>query len=303
MAGTTVRQLEYFVCAAENSSIKLAGENLNTSQPAVSTALNELEKTLGAQLLRRGAGKTVTLTPAGERILPLARHVLQDMKEIEALAHAEQNRVQGRISIAVSRALSPRILPTLAEQCALKYPKLELQLFDGLADEIQNELASGKADMCLLYHRQLSHNFKLETIATLTPYAVLPQQHPLATAKKVHLKQLETERLLMVGRPNTKNVIYQLVIEAGIDARFGWTLQNPETVRAMVARGLGYSIFSGKPRGNEAFDGSRVNYVQIADRVTPNNIVLATPQDIKPSARLEAIKQLLLEAGTQQGFI
>jgi DNA-binding transcriptional LysR family regulator len=65
----TLRQLEYFVAAGETGSITLASEQVNISQPSVSTAISHLEKELGVQLFIRHHAQGLSLTAVGRSLL------------------------------------------------------------------------------------------------------------------------------------------------------------------------------------------------------------------------------------------
>src|SRR6478609_1145676 len=81
-----LRQLEYFVAVAETGSFTLAAQRLGVGQPAASTAIRRLEETLGTELFARTANG-VTLTVAGETLLPAARRTLTaatDARELVA---------------------------------------------------------------------------------------------------------------------------------------------------------------------------------------------------------------------------
>ena len=69
----TLRQLEYFVTAAERGSVARAAAELNVSQPSVSTAVGKLEQQFGVQLFIRQHAQGVLLTPVGRRLLAQAR--------------------------------------------------------------------------------------------------------------------------------------------------------------------------------------------------------------------------------------
>ena len=72
----TLRQLEYFVAIAEQGSLTAAAASRNVSQPSISVAISDLEAMLGRVLFRRQAGRTLTITPAGRRLLLQARTAL-----------------------------------------------------------------------------------------------------------------------------------------------------------------------------------------------------------------------------------
>lgn len=70
-----VRLLELFVCVAEEGSIHGAARRMLVAQPAVSKALQRLEREVGAALVVRSS-QGVTLTPAGAILLGEARDIL-----------------------------------------------------------------------------------------------------------------------------------------------------------------------------------------------------------------------------------
>lgn len=295
MVQPTLRQLEYFVAAVDGGSVTEAARRCAASQAAVSTALSDLERSLGLRVLSRRAAKGVLLTPSGERVLPIARRILDDVEELVAAANAEQGEVAGPLRVACTLALSSRVLPVLAQRFAREHPRVELGLVDGLALEVQELALSGGADACILYARQLRPGFRTVRIRTAMPYAVLPDAHPLADRAAVSLAELADERLIIVQRAGSQGVIEALIAEAGVAPRATWSFANPETVRAMVAHGLGYSIFSGRGTHAESFGGHAVRFVPLSDAVTPNEIVLAVPSDRPRTARLDALERALLD--------
>ncbi len=72
-----LRQLEYFAAVAETRHFTRAADSVHVAQPSLSKQIRTLEHELGTRLFRRACGN-VTLTPAGETLLPLARRILAD---------------------------------------------------------------------------------------------------------------------------------------------------------------------------------------------------------------------------------
>ena len=81
MAGFSLRQLGYFVAAAESGSLAAAARRLNVAQPSISSAIRALEARFGLQLLVRHHASGVTLTPAGQRLLRQAGDLLQQFEQ------------------------------------------------------------------------------------------------------------------------------------------------------------------------------------------------------------------------------
>ena len=70
-----IRHLEQFVVVAERGSLGAASRSFGLSQPAVTRNMQALEHALGSRLLIRSSSG-VSLTPAGHRLLPLARSIV-----------------------------------------------------------------------------------------------------------------------------------------------------------------------------------------------------------------------------------
>ncbi|MDX6354292.1 MAG: hypothetical protein QOF98_1195, partial [Streptomyces sp.] len=71
------QQLQYFVAVADARHFTRAADAVHVSQPSLSQQIRALEKELGAALFSRARGN-ITLTDAGETLLPLARRILAD---------------------------------------------------------------------------------------------------------------------------------------------------------------------------------------------------------------------------------
>src|SRR5580698_2625048 len=94
-------QLEYFVAVAEEGQFTRAAERLHVAQPSISAQIRRLEKTLGAPLFHRGPGP-VTLTDAGQALLPLARRVLADLAEVVQGVADLESLQRGRVAIGAT---------------------------------------------------------------------------------------------------------------------------------------------------------------------------------------------------------
>ena len=76
-----LHQLRYFAAVAELGNFTRAAERCFVSQPSLSQQIIKLEHELNARLFVR-QGRTSKLTRAGERLLPRARMILNDVDEL-----------------------------------------------------------------------------------------------------------------------------------------------------------------------------------------------------------------------------
>src|ERR1700712_3111874 len=80
LSALSLRQMRAFAAVARAGSFTSAARQMNLTQSAVSMLVQQLEQALGLQLFDRGT--VVTLTAAGQQLLPLARRILDDLQQI-----------------------------------------------------------------------------------------------------------------------------------------------------------------------------------------------------------------------------
>ena len=96
----TLAQLRTFVTIAENKHFGTAATKLNISQPSLSQALVALETGLNVQLIERST-RRVIVTPAGEKLLPLAKATLDAAENFLSHAHGATGTLSGPLSIGI----------------------------------------------------------------------------------------------------------------------------------------------------------------------------------------------------------
>ena len=104
-----IRQLEAFVYTVKYQSFSLAAQKLYLSQPTVSSHINNLEKELHTQLLKRTT-KSLSVTPAGQTLYNYAAEIL-NLQQKAILELSDKN--QKLLHIGVSSVPSLYLLPEL----------------------------------------------------------------------------------------------------------------------------------------------------------------------------------------------
>ncbi len=112
MAHVTLRQLRYFDALARHSHFGRAAAACAISQPALSMQIKELEESLGAVLIERGA-RQVRLTKFGEEAALRVRDILRSVDELGDFARASRDRLAGRLRIGMIPTIAPYLLPTV----------------------------------------------------------------------------------------------------------------------------------------------------------------------------------------------
>ncbi len=116
----TVKQLRAFLAVAQSLSFAQAGERLHLSQPALSLAIKSLEESLGGPLLERTT-RSVSLTPEGETLLPLALRLLADWDNTKMLRQHFTLQL-GKVSIAAMPSFAGNLLPLVLKTFRERHP-------------------------------------------------------------------------------------------------------------------------------------------------------------------------------------
>ena len=132
----TMNQLAAFVAVAEAGTISGAAERLHVSPSALSAAVTELERALQTQLLHRRKAKGVSLSPAGEVVLPRARHLLYQASELEADARGDERGVTGVVRLGCYPSLAPTVLPVLLSEFTRAHPEARVEVAENTQDQL-----------------------------------------------------------------------------------------------------------------------------------------------------------------------
>ena len=140
-------QLRTFVAAAEHASFIAASEAVNRSQSAVSMQIMKLEQTLGQKLFVRHT-RRITLTIAGETLLPFARRMLQI--ENEAIAALLTQKLEGRVVLGAPDDYMSSLLTPLLERFSTMFPRVEIELICAQSTLLAPMIKKGSVDLAFV---------------------------------------------------------------------------------------------------------------------------------------------------------
>jgi LysR family transcriptional regulator, hydrogen peroxide-inducible genes activator len=149
MITMTLRQLRYFDALARHSHFGRAATACAISQPALSMQIKELEDTLGAVLIERGA-RHVRLTRFGEEIALRVRDILRSVDELGDFARASRDKFTGRVRIGMIQTIAPYLLPTVIGDLTRMHPELDLHVREAQTSRLLQELSEGRLDTAIL---------------------------------------------------------------------------------------------------------------------------------------------------------
>src|SRR5690348_12089860 len=238
-------QLRYFSAVAERLHFGRAAEALHISQPPLSRAVRALEAQLGVALFVRNR-RRVELTPAGERLLEetrrLTSHLERTVADLRAMAAGEEARLRiGFVSLA-----DYGVLPGLLKAYKAGRPRVRLALREMLSPEQAGALAAGELDFGLLLPPVAGAAELDHVIVQRERFVVaLPARHRLARGRKVAMRSLAGEPLVMVPRdiaPGLYDIVANLAARGGFSLNVSQEAIQMQTVVSLVSSGLGAAI-------------------------------------------------------------
>ncbi|GAO54510.1 LysR family transcriptional regulator [Novosphingobium sp. MD-1] len=127
--------LAAFVATVDETSISAASRRLGLAKSVVSERLAELERALGVTLLQRST-RRLTLTSAGESLLPRARRILRELEEAAAEVDASSGKLAGPLRISAPVGFGVLHLGPAIARFLRDHPDIEmaLELDDGFVD-------------------------------------------------------------------------------------------------------------------------------------------------------------------------
>ncbi|MDB6163505.1 MAG: bacterial regulatory helix-turn-helix, lysR family protein [Xanthomonadaceae bacterium] len=238
-----LRDLRYLVALADHKHFGRAAAASFVSQPTLSTQIRKLEEELGVSLVER-APRRVMLTPIGRDIADRARRVIAEVGQMGELARRSRDPEAGTVRLGLFPTLAPYLLPHALPGIRARFPKLELLLIEEKTDALLARLRDGRLDAALLALPVHDEQLHAEALFEEPFVLAVPQSHPLARrTQPLTLSDLDHEHLLLLEEGHClRDQALDVCRLAGADERDGFRATSLETLRQMVAAGVGITL-------------------------------------------------------------
>ncbi|GHD88087.1 LysR family transcriptional regulator [Streptomyces naganishii] len=291
------QQLQYFVAVAETRHFTRAADMVHVAQPSLSQQIKALERELGADLFLRARGN-ITLTAAGEALLPLARRILADA---DTARHEVQELVQlrrGRVRLGATPSVCTGLLPDVLRAFHDRYPGIRLLIEEGGSHDLVRELARGALDLALVVLPLPSPSPALTTVELLREDLVVVSS-PEAPApggpgrRTVRVADLEGERLVMFRHGYDLRELTVAACRAeGFEPDLAVEGGEMDAVLGFVRAGLGVAVV---PRMVATRSGRGLRVTPLARPGLHRTIALAHRSDVAPPRAARELQRMLLE--------
>lgn len=294
LLSVSLKQIRYFIAAAESGQISQAAVELNVSQSAVTAAVQQLEATLGVRLFDRNPGG-VSLTREGNRFLLHGRNVMAAVAEAVREPWAASTSLTGTVRVGITYTVAGYFLPRHHARFASNFPNVRIDLYEASRDVIERALLDGALDIAVILVSNLAarESLQSETLIRSRRRLWLPAEHPLMKQDKVHLSDVARQPYVMLT-----------VDEAGHTASRYWSLtpfrpnvifrtSSVEAVRSMVAAGMGITVLSDMVYRPWSLEGQRLETRVLEDEIPTMDVGLAWRPDADQSQATKAFHEFL----------
>ncbi len=276
----TLNELRYIVAVARERHFGRAAEACFVSQPTLSVAVKKLEEELGVSLFERGPGE-VSITPVGEQVVSQAQRVLEEAGVVREIARQGRNQLAGPLRLGAIYTIGPYLLPNLVPILAERAPEMPLVIEENYTANLSARLKQGELD-AIIISLPFSEPGLLTRSLYEEPFVVLlPSSHPWNRLEVVAPGALADEKVLLLGAGHCfRDQVLLACPEClqgsavnGIQSNLeGGSL---ETIRYMVASGIGVTVLPCTAAGADRFSERLLSIRRFAGQAPSRLVALA----------------------------
>lgn len=238
-----LRQLKYFIEVAKRQHFTQTAKELHVAQSALSRQISQLEKELGTALFER-EGRNVRLTRVGKLFLTRAENALGEIERGRREIRAFLDPELGEVRIGFPQSLAIQLIPNIIAAFRRRHAGTRFSLRQGPAVEMTEYIERGDLDLAFVSPPpNNAPSLAAETLFNEELLAIVPPEHPLAAKKSIQLKELAGEAfILLQSGYSLRAISWDACREAGFTPRIAFEGEETDTVRGLVAAGLGVSL-------------------------------------------------------------
>lgn len=295
----SLKQIQYFVTLAQLRSFTGTAHRLAISQPALSSALRQIESVLGGKLVNRTA-QAVTLTerglailPYAERMLNIAHNTFDDMQQIMMQGG------DGTLRIGLVPSVSTLLFPAVPALLATRFPNLRVEFHDLTNDQLLIELEKGSIDFGL-GSLDSSVSAQVEVFPLLEdPFvAVMRKDDPLAVAHHLPWRHLSKRPIALFLKGNVSRLVNALIESHRLTLNIAYRVDFQETLYGLVRSNLALAILP--ELYTSTLNDEELTIVHLQQPELTRTVAMMRTNTLLRSSQTEQCFQYLLQAFRQK---
>ena len=271
-----IRQIRYFVAAAEAGKIVAAAASVGISPSAITEAIQDLEETVGTRLVTRHRGG-IKVTYDGYVFLQHCRNVLSALSAATYAVGAHRKRVEGVLTLGVTITVAGYFLAAPLARFRRSFPDVEVSVRELDRSVIEKQLVSGQLGLGILLVSNLKHVDALatETLAKSRRRLWTSTNHPLLTKPKVTLRDIAREPYIQLTIDEAAKTTLSYWSKHNLAPNVVFRTDSVEAVRSLVATGAGLTILSDMVYRPWSLEGDKLESREVSAQIPTMDVGLA----------------------------
>ena len=239
----SLKQIQYFVTLARLRHFTDTANRLAISQPALSSALRQIELVLGGKLVNRTAS-AVTLTEQGAAILPHAERLLN----VAQAAFDDMQRIMlaggdGTVRIGLVPSVSGLLFPAVPQLLATHFPRLRIEFHDQTNDSLLLQLDNGLIDFGIgALDSSVPESLEIYPLQEDPFVVVMRCDDPLAESHHLPWRQLTRRDIAVFSKGNISRLVLALAESHRLNLTARYQVDFLETLYGLVRSKLAVAI-------------------------------------------------------------
>ncbi len=242
-----LKELRNFMRVARAGSVSRAAAELRLAQPALSRQIKKLEHELGVSLFARH-GRGVRLSVAGSLLLERAEAIVHLVHQTSEEIKDDRSPASARITLGVPPAAGRILIPPFVALFQKAWPQTTLHMREGVASSLQEWLVEKRIDIAMLHNPPHLESLNISPLLSERMWVIgPPARHNKSGKPRASFRIRDLAELPLI-LPNMAHANRRLVenaaIEHGVRLRIKIEADSVAFAKAMVEKGLGYTILT-----------------------------------------------------------
>ncbi|HWH51677.1 MAG TPA: LysR substrate-binding domain-containing protein [Gemmatimonadaceae bacterium] len=239
-----LHHLRLFTAVVDYGGFTKAAAALDLSQPAISKSLNELERQLHLQLLRRD-GRSTALTPAGRLLYSRARELFGVERTAEQELRELRGLKRGLLRIGASATISNYMLPAILGRFHLRHPRVGVRVSTANTRTVVRMLLESRVDVGLVEGPVADARIEARPWRDDALIVAAPPDHPLVEQQPVEPRALAGQTFLVREHGSgTRTITTRALARHGVRLHDTMRIGGTAAIKQAVAAGLGLAFVS-----------------------------------------------------------
>lgn len=290
-----IKELRNFMQVARAGSVSRAAQELRLAQPALSRQIRKLEHELGVPLFARH-GRGVRLSAAGSLLLERAEAITRLVHETGEEIRDRRTPPSARLTLGVPPAAGRLLIPPFAERFQKTWPQTTLHMREGVSSSLQEWLLEKRIDIAILHNPPHLETLDITPLLTERMLAIgPPERRSRRTARPRSFRLHELAELPLI-LPNiahsNRRLVEQAALEHGVRLRIKIEADSVAFAKAMVEKGLGFTILTYAAVQDELARGRLTAYPIVRPTISTKVTIVTLRDQQLPRATRDAAAML-----------